>query len=292
MAVGIGLICLEYGFYDWIVRWFGWLVPGLQTFNASRYYFLLPLLWLLVFAFSVKEFTRLKWGTPIVWCLIAVQACTILRFNTEYANNVRFLVGKHVYEPSFSRFFAADLFSDIDRFIGRPKDSYRVVTVGMHPSVAQFNGFYTLDGYLTNYPLSYKRQFRRVIWKELAKNAELRDYFDGWGNRCYVFSADLSLNELCSGDSHYMLHNLDLDTGQLRTMGCEYVISAAYIDNSVQHGLRLEREFFSPDSFWHIYLYYVLPVAGRAIHADEGQGPGCRRTDKGGQCVRDERTGS
>lgn len=265
MAAGILLICLEYGFYDWIVRWCGWLVPGLQTFNASRYYFLLPLLWLLVFTLCMKEFTRLKWGTPVVWCLIAVQACTILRFNTEYANNVRVLAGKRVYEPSFRRFFAADLFSDIDRFIGRPKDSYRVVTVGMHPSIAQFNGFYTLDGYLTNYPLSYKRQFRAIIRKELAKNAELREYFDGWGNRCYVFSADLGLNELCSGDDHYLVHDLGLDTDQLRTMGCEYVISAAYIDNSIQHGLRLEKEFFSPGSFWHIYLYSVRPAAVGAI---------------------------
>lgn len=259
MAMGIALICLEYGFYDWLVRWFGWLVPGLQTFNSSRYYFLLPLLWLLLFAISLKELKRGKWGLPIVWCLIVIQALAVLRFNTEYADNVRVLVGKHSYEPTFSRFFAKDLFTEIARFIGRPKDTYRVVSIGIYPSVAQFNGFYTLDGYLSNYPLSYKLQFRRIISKELNKDAELRDYFDGWGNRCYIFSSELRHNYLCSGESHYILHNLQLDTDQLRAMGCEYVISAVYIENSAQNGLRLERQFSSSGSFWHIYLYYVLP---------------------------------
>jgi hypothetical protein len=147
----------------------------------------------------------------------------------------------------------------MDRFIRRPKSSYRVVTIGMHPSVAQFNGFYTLDGYLTNYSLSYKHQFRRIITTEFTKRVELRDYFDGWGNRCYVFSSELGLNSLCAGQNHYVLHNLQIDTAQLRAMGCEYVISAAYIENSAENGLRLEKDFFSPDSFWHIYLYYVLP---------------------------------
>jgi hypothetical protein len=263
LAIGIMLICLEYGFYDWLVRWFGWLLPGLQTFNASRYYFLLPLLWMLLFALSLKELKRRKWALPIAWCLVVIQAFAVLKFNTEYKDSARLLVGKHVYvyEPSFSRFFAHDLFTEIDRFIGRPKDTYRVVSIGIHPSVAQFNGFYTLDGYLSNYSLSYKRQFRQIIWMELDKDAILREYFDGWGNRCYVFSSELGLNCLCYGKEHHILHNLQLDTAQLRAMGCEYVISAVDIEDSAKLGLRFEKEFYSPASFWHIYLYRVLPAA-------------------------------
>jgi hypothetical protein len=254
LAIAIALICLEYGFYDWLA----WLAP--RSFNASRYYFLLPLLWMLVFALSLKELKRDKWGFAIAWCLIAVQAGAILKFNTEYANNVGLLAGKHVYEPSFSRFFAQDLFGDIDRYIAKPKESYRVVTIGMHPTVAQFNGFYTLDGYLTNYSLAYKQRFRRIIWKELNKDSKLRDYFDGWGNRCYVFSSELGLNELCSGNNHYVLHNLDLDMEQVRAMGGEYVISAARIEDSAQNGLTLEKEFSSANSFWHLYLYHLTPL--------------------------------
>jgi hypothetical protein len=129
----------------------------------------------------------------------------------------------------------------------------------MHPSVTEFNGFYTLDGYLSTYPLSYKLQFRRIIAKELDKDATIRDYFDGWGNRCYVFTSEFGIDSLFPGKDHKILHNLQLDTGQLRAMGGEYVISAAYIENSEQHGLRFEKQFSSPGSFWDIYLYEVLP---------------------------------
>jgi hypothetical protein len=65
------------------------------------------------------------------------------------------------------------------------------------------------------------------------------------------------MNDLCSGDNHYVLHSLDLDTDQLRAMGGEYVIYAAYIEDSCRNGLKLEKEFFSADSFWHLYLYNV-----------------------------------
>ena len=135
----------------------------------------------------------------------------------------------------------------------------------MHPSVAQFNGFYTLDGYLSNYPLSYKLQFRQIIWKELNQDATLRQYFDGWGNRCYVFSSELGEDSLHGGGDNRVLHNLQIDTGPLRAMGGEYVISAAKIEDSEQRGLRFERQFSSSESFWHIYLYYVLPTVAADV---------------------------
>jgi hypothetical protein len=108
---------------------------------------------------------------------------------------------------------------------------------------------------------SYKHQFRKIISKELDKSPELQTYFDDWGNLCYVFSSEVGMNGLVSGDSHYVLHNLDLGTDQLRAMGGEYVISAAYIEDSERNGLQLEKEFYSSSSFWHLYLYKVLAGA-------------------------------
>jgi hypothetical protein len=260
LAIAILLVCLEYGFWAWLFRWFGWILRNSQAFNGSRFFFLLPLLWMLIFALSLKELKRVKWGLAFTWCLIAIQAVVILGFNTEYKHTGRLLIGKHVYEPSFDRFFAQDLFTEIDKYIGRPKDSYRVVSIGMYASISEFNGFYTLDGYLNNYSLAYKREFRKIIWKELNKSAELREMFDDWGNRCYIFSSEIGGNSWAPAEAHVVLHNLELDTNQLRAMGGEYVISAARIENSEQMGLRLEKEFYSSTSFWHIYLYYVLPT--------------------------------
>lgn len=251
LSITIAVICIEYGFYDWLAR----LAPA--SFNGSRFYFLLPALWMLVFALCLKELSRWKWLIPVIWFLVAIQAAMILKGNVEYRNNVSLLRGKQVYEPSFNRFYAEDLFGQIDKSIGKPKSSYRVVSIGMEPSVAQFNGFYTLDGYLTNYSLAYKHQFRKIIAKEIDKDAELRDYFDGWGNRCYVFSHETRFNTLCGGSTRYVLHDLDLDMDQFRAMGGEYVISAAYIEDSQRNGLALDKEFSSAHSFWHLYLYKV-----------------------------------
>jgi len=238
-------------------------MPRLHAFNGTRFYFLLPLLWMLLLAVSVQELQRKRWGLFAGWTLLIIQAIVLLKFNTEYANNVKLLAHRQVYEPSFKRFFAQDLFMQMDQYIGKPKQSYRVVSVGMFPAVPQFNGFYTLDSYQNNYPLSYKLQFRKIIAKELDKDEFLKNYFDGWGNRCYIFSSELGQNAMCFSGAHIVLHNLQLDTKQLRAMGCRYVISAVLIENSGDNGLTLEKEFYSRDSFWHIYLYSLQDADDR-----------------------------
>ena len=263
LASAIALICIEFGFFDWLVRWFEWMMPRLHAFNGTRFYFLLPLLWMLLLAVSVQELQRKRWGLFAGWTLLIIQAIVLLKFNTEYANNVKLLAHRQVYEPSFKRFFAQDLFMQMDQYIGKPKQSYRVVSVGMFPAVPQFNGFYTLDSYQNNYPLSYKLQFRKIIAKELDKDEFLKNYFDGWGNRCYIFSSELGQNAMCFSGAHIVLHNLQLDTKQLRAMGCRYVISAVLIENSGDNGLTLEKEFYSRDSFWHIYLYSLQDADDR-----------------------------
>jgi len=95
------------------------------------------------------------------------------------------------YEPSVKEFFAEKQFH-----IGLPVENYRVVSIGIHPTIAQYNGFYTLDTYNNFYPLSYKHEFRKIIEKELAKNKSIRTYFDEWGGRFYIFTDELG--------KHYM----------------------------------------------------------------------------------------
>ena len=254
VAVAIAVVCLEYGFYDWIVFVCGRLVPTLKYFNAGRFYFLLPLLWFVLFAMSLKELRRVRWGWVVVWCLIASQAYVIMKLNTECKNNIKLLIGRPIAQPTFKEFFSQKIFDEIDAFIGRPKDSYRVVSIGMHPSVAQFNGFYTLDSYTNSYPLSYKRQFRQIIEKELDKNASIRQYFDSWGNRCYVFVDGVGWNEENRGQT---IQHLELNTAALARMGGKYIMSANEIANFRDNGLVFEREFGGHGPFRKVYLYRV-----------------------------------
>lgn len=52
------------------------------------------------------------------------------------------------------------------------------------------NNINVIDGYHTLYQLSYKKKFRKIIETELDQSKKLKDYFDNWGNRAYLFYND------------------------------------------------------------------------------------------------------
>lgn len=159
---------------------------------------------------------------------------------------------------SWQDFYAPGLFADIKDYIGRPQQDYRVASIGMHPAAALYNGFYTVDGYSNNYPLAYKKSFRRVIAKELEKSKDLRQYFDEWGNRCYVFSAEAGKRYFFPKNEKAPLRRLQLDTAALKELGCEYIFSALPIQSPHTQGVRFLKAFERPDCAYAVYVYRVL----------------------------------
>jgi hypothetical protein len=233
------------------------IAPFFNTFQISRVYFLLPLLWMLLFAVCLDEMRKKKVLGAAAAVLIILQLGCILNSNAELKNNVKLLLGRKIDVPTYRQFFAPDLFAKVAKFIGKPQEDYRVVSVGMHPSVAQFNGFYTLDSYQVIYDLNYKKRFRHIIEKELDKSEKIRSYFDGWGNRCYVFSHELGLEYLYGKDSGKEIRDLSLNTEALKSMGGEYVLSSVPILNYAENRLRFEGKFTDKNSWWDVYLYRV-----------------------------------
>lgn len=262
LIVAVGVVA---GFHDWIVYYLGTAIPLLRSFNITRLYFLLPLAFMLLFAIALREMVSSRRLQALGWLAVFAQILVTLNTNAEFKNNVKILAGRSMEEPTYQTFFAIDLLSSIGRHIGRPKENYRVVSIGIHPSVAQFNGFYTLDSYQTTYPLEYKRQFRRIIEKELAKSDVLRGYFDGWGNRCYVFVSELGKSSLYGKMSGTAVNHLELNTSHLRAMGGEYVLSAVEILNYKENELSFEGKFSDSSSYWDIYLYRVLQTPSAAL---------------------------
>jgi len=161
------------------------------------------------------------------------------------------------HSPSFKQFYAEKQFQEIKAYIGKPAEDYRVASIGIHPAIAQYNGFYTLDTYNNIYPLSYKLEFRKIIERELEKDKTIRDYFDHWGGRCYIFTAELGKHYMFSKRSERVIKDLDLNTEQFKKMGGEYILSAVPILNAEENGLALEKVFEDDDSWWRIYLYRV-----------------------------------
>jgi hypothetical protein len=189
------------------------------------------------------------WKTFVKVCLVA-QLIVLFAANNE-------IVYRIAGTPSFKQFYAVDQFKEIDQYIGKPKDSYRVVSIGLHPAIAQYNGFYTLDTYNNFYPLSYKHEFRKIISKELDKSPLLKDYFDTWGGRCYIFVAELGKKYDFKKDSKVKIHHLQLNTKVLKQMGGQYIFSAVPILNAKEDHLVFKKAFGQKESAWRIYLYEV-----------------------------------
>ncbi len=254
----ISLFILNIVLSVWYAFWFykGWeplkeKYSLLNTFNFARFHFLRPLIIYMMFA--VGSFILWKRGQK--WKLF-VKICLVLQILILLFDNPE-IYYRAAHAPSFKQFYAVNEFKKIDRYIGKPKSSYRVVSIGLHPAIAQYNGFYTLDTYNNFYPLSYKHQFRKIIAKELDKNKTIKKYFDQWGGRCYIFTAELGKNYEIKKNSKKKLHHLELNTNVLKKMGGEYVFSAVPILNAEETGLHYLKSFTDKDASWKVYLYKV-----------------------------------
>lgn len=249
----------------WYAFWFhkAWqplkeTVRLFNTFNFARFHFLRPLVIYAGFALGLSLLRRRgRSGRRIVALALAGQVLLAFAFNEE-------VLFERLGEPTFRQFYAERQFAAIRERIGLPQDAYRVASIGLHPAIAQYNGFYTLDTYNNFYPLSYKHRFRRIIAKELDKNRKLKTYFDTWGGRCYVFVAELGKKYDFRKTSNRRIRNLELDTQAFWDMGGRYVFSALPIDNAADNGLVLLDVFDDAASAWRVYVYEVME-GGKAL---------------------------
>jgi len=251
------LLLFNFALSLWYAFWFNrlWIplknrIDLLNTFNFARFHFLRPFIIYLGFALACRYLRKTGYRRMVPIALMA-QLLVLVPFNEE----IHYRLIHHA--PSFRQFYAEKQFQEIARFIGRPKSSYRVVSLGLHPAVAQYNGFYTLDTYSNIYPLTYKYKFRKIIAEELGKSETLRLYFDEWGSRCYVFASELGKKFDYGKNTKKRLQDLDINTHALYELGGRYIFSAVPIDNAHENGLRLTGVFSHPDSAWKIYLYEV-----------------------------------
>lgn len=250
------LFLLNFLLSAWYAFWFykGW-VPlterfhFLDTFNFARYHFLRPLIIYILFAVGLRILWEEKLFQKTVPFLIGAQIILLLFSNEEIVQSKK---------PSVSEFYAEKQFEAIKDHIGKPQSSYRIANIGLHPAIAQYNGFYTLDTYNNFYPLRYKHQFRKIIENELEKNQQIRTYFDEWGGRCYLFTDELGKHYMFKKNSKKRIKNLDINIEPFKQMGGEYIFSAVPIDNAIENDLKLDAIFTSDASAWKIYLYQVV----------------------------------
>ncbi len=238
-------------------------IPTLRMLQWKRVFWLEPLCWSMAFAFAMAFLARqsrvgLGGSVLLILCQIFVVLQTDWSLNYDQEESASQTSG---FRLSCSEMFSPPLFNEIRDYIGKPQSEYRVVSLGMYPSIALYNGFYTADGTMQNYPLEYKHAFRKVIAKELEKAPLLQKYFDTYGARCYLFVQELGKNYLYTKKhSKRSIKHLDIDPVALQRLGVRYIFSAVKIGNNEQMGLKLERVFERDDSPWQIFLYSLEAV--------------------------------
>lgn len=236
---------------------------GLIPINLERISWLYPLLWSVLYAISLAYINeKLHVGKYIVLFLLAGQLTYEFAYHELVVSAFSFKAGEKRGElmvkvdPSYHNFYAEKQFKEIAEFIGLQKSNYRVLSLGMHPGISQFNGFYTLDGYIPNYDRNYKRTFRKIIKDEIEKNEEVRDYYDHWGSRVYLFTAaDIGYVNVSGNDIE--LKNLDFNTNAMKELGGKYIISAVKIDTQTDPEYKFIKKFQHEESAWDIYLYEI-----------------------------------
>jgi len=252
MALNI-FISIIYGFwsYEGIVL-IKENVTWMNLLNFSRFSYMAPFIWYVLFALSIRYYLqnfKYKYKNKLVIVLAFLTLVSIIiksDFVNEYKKN----------KITYKEFYSEALFKKIDLFIGKSKKEYKVVSIGIHPSISRYNGFGTLDGYLPIYSLEYKHKFRKIIEKELDKSKKLKKYYDEWGSRFYVFSSELGKDWLNTKDRALPI-SIELNIESLFNMGGRYIISANKIVNASENRLILEKIFEDALSPWKIYLYKI-----------------------------------
>ena len=248
-----------------VVRFLNGKTGAIKAFQVDRFYWLYPFIWYTVLtlfgAILTERFPKYKIGLVVFLVSLLPTAGYVLK-ESQFKENAMEFVRKQSTALTWDDFFCEAEFKEVSDFIkdeyGLEQSSYRVGSLGIEPSVALYNGFYTIDGYSNNYELSYKHRFRNVIAKELEKNDYNRVYFDNWGNRCYLLSSEYYGIRLMTKYEHAHYDNLELNTSALKDLGCRFILSAGEIAEAEAKGFKLCKTFDSYDYTYYIYLYEVL----------------------------------
>jgi hypothetical protein len=224
----------------------------MNLLNLSRFHYMAPFIWYVLFALSIRyylNFFKYKYKESLILVIILLTTVSLF-FKSDFINEYR------KNNITYKEFYSVSLFKQIQKFIAIDKNNYSVVSIGLHPAIATYNGFNTLDGYLPIYSLEYKHKFREIISKELEKNKINKKYFDEWGSRFYILSSELGKNWLNTKDRALPI-SIELNMESLFNMGGRYIISTNKIVNASENSLILEKIFEDALSAWKIYLYKI-----------------------------------
>ena len=226
-------------------------LPILKAIQLDRFYSLYPILWFSVFVLIIRELP-----SKIAITLGSVQVVIVLFSNQLVGDYIKKTIHRRDY-VSYQEFYAEDLFSKVKTIMKQDiNPNKRVGMVGLHPAVAQYNQIPTIDGYVVLYSLAYKHQIQSIIQPELNQNKFIKNYFEQWGSRCYLFDNDAVIagdgilkNQKCCTEK------LDYNFDKLKQLKCGYILSAVEVNHPSEHLKLLSKV---EDDNWLVWIYKVL----------------------------------
>ena len=263
VAFFIAFNCVIYGigFMPWFTNIITTLMPplkGLQLirtiwFNAFSWYFALMII-----------LCRLHWKTVFKFVLLVLAFVSVCRI-PNYYNHIRVNAHKFLYDTfgiekykyannllSYGEFYSPNLFERIKHDINY-QGEWSVV-FGLQPSLLYYNQISALDGFLSYYPMSYKKKFDKLLEPLFNAYPDVKASFDSWAGRAYIFPNNPS--------HHPQWLDLEPEVDMLinpsvfREMGGKYVFSRVKIKNASELGLT-ERGVYDKQegSPYIIYVY-------------------------------------
>jgi len=224
--------------------------PIFEKLNITRIAFIQPFLWAILLVFTLIIFIK-KLRFSIIFMTSFMLFQTIISFYYSY-----YQTKPLTKYSSFQNYYAENLFLQVKNEIPKPINTIRVVSYGIEPAVALFNGFYTIDGYIVNYPLEYKHKFRNIIEKFLnTKNnisAKAKDVYDNWGSKTYILETTVTLDYY---NKKRIAKDPSFSSNALCNMNVDYLLSSYKFETPKKKSLTFIKYFPGAKDSWDIYLY-------------------------------------
>jgi len=247
----------------------------LKGFDYSRFSTLNPALIYISFFLTLDliiSYKKIILNTISI-AFISLNLYFIVSINREYLWNFRNTFNKIEYSNekfknkniiSFKSFYDEELFLKCKKIIMKLESKPICVALGLYPGILHFNNIHTLDHYTGMYDIRYKLKFRKIIEGEINKSDYIRTKFDDYGSRCYFFSSEVrehwheNQGQLITKyDGDIRIKNLAINTGEMKKLKCNFIVSTVIIDNTKDLKLKLVDNITSSSSIYSLYIYHL-----------------------------------
>ncbi len=254
--------CMVNALYYWepLRNFVAMILPPLKGFQYGRTVFFNAFAWYFAFFLVLKEFYAQHHKLIGMFAVIAIVVVGATQceysdfYNTVYCTLYKLVKQTEVNQLTYGEFFASELFEEIKRDIDYLPEE-EACAYGFHPAVLSYNGISAIDGYCGYYSEEYKGVFREVIAPVLDKVPRWQEYYDTWGCRAYLFSANGENTYDFGANAESVPQELLIDAKALQELGCDYIFSRVEITNAAENNLQEVSTYEREGVPYKIHLY-------------------------------------